>query len=146
MSAYADTGALVSLYVEDIFSSSATRWLGGRGDLALTPLHRAEFANALALGVFRRVWTPAASRAVQSRFHEDQGTGRFELQPWPDDAWLAAAELSHRYSVHLGVRTLDALHVAAALALDCEIFVSFDLRQRRLALAAGLELCPVRQP
>jgi hypothetical protein len=39
-------------------------------------------------------------------------------------------------------RTLDVLHVAAALLLEAKILASFDEQQRRLAASAGLKLLP----
>jgi predicted nucleic acid-binding protein len=42
--------------------------------------------------------------------------------------------------VHLGIRTLDSLHVACALELNVKRFWSFDDRQRKLAKATGLDL------
>ncbi|MGA2250711.1 hypothetical protein [Terracidiphilus sp.] len=42
----------------------------------------------------------------------------------------------------LGVRTLDSLHVACALELGARSFWTFDERQERLAIAAGLNTNP----
>jgi predicted nucleic acid-binding protein len=47
-------------------------------------------------------------------------------------------ELTESLSAQLGCRTLDVLHVAAALVLHATEFVTLDERQRRLAAAAGL--------
>ena len=38
----------------------------------------------------------------------------------------------------LGCRTLDIIHVAAALVLEAKEFVTFDTRQAALAKQAGL--------
>ncbi len=51
----------------------------------------------------------------------------------------------HQFSVHtmeLGCRTLDVLHVACAIQLSPEVFVSFDSRQRALAERVGLRVQP----
>ena len=40
----------------------------------------------------------------------------------------------------LGCRTMDILHVACAIQLSVDQFVSFDNRQKKLAIAAGLTL------
>jgi predicted nucleic acid-binding protein len=40
------------------------------------------------------------------------------------------------------IRTLDVLHVAAALLLEAKILASFDERQRRLAASVGLKVLP----
>ncbi len=44
-----------------------------------------------------------------------------------------------RHGPRLGVRTLDSLHVAAALQLKAEQFWTFDARQAKLAQAEGLK-------
>ncbi len=50
-----------------------------------------------------------------------------------------AAELSERYTPKLGTRSLDVLHVACALELGLGRFLTFDVRQQQLAMAAGLK-------
>lgn len=42
----------------------------------------------------------------------------------------------------LGVRTLDAIHLACALRAGCDTLVSFDTRQRAAAQSLGLEVIP----
>lgn len=59
--------------------------------------------------------------------------------PLPDRALEVCAELALRHAARLGVRTLDTLHVASALELKAEFFWTFDTRQEKLALAAGLK-------
>ena len=46
------------------------------------------------------------------------------------------------YAARYLTRTLDALHVAAALLLEAKTLASFDDRQRRLAASVGLQLLP----
>jgi hypothetical protein len=58
----------------------------------------------------------------------------------PDNAFELCADLGRRYGPKLGVRTLDSLHVACALELRTQRFLTFDDRQRKLAKAAGLNL------
>jgi predicted nucleic acid-binding protein len=53
--------------------------------------------------------------------------------------------LSAEYSGDLGSRSLDLLHVAAALEAGCRTFASFDVRQRRVAESCGLALIPARE-
>ena len=53
-----------------------------------------------------------------------------------------ALALSKRYAAETGCRTLDILHVALALELNAPCFVSFDRRQRRLAMAVRLITLP----
>jgi predicted nucleic acid-binding protein len=54
----------------------------------------------------------------------------------------SALELSERYTVTLGLRTFDILHVATALELEARVLASFDIRQRKLAASVGLKILP----
>jgi predicted nucleic acid-binding protein len=51
-----------------------------------------------------------------------------------------AGEISREHTSTLGCRTLDVLHVATALELGLHAFITFDRRQRELALATGLRV------
>lgn len=144
MIGYADSSFLVSLIVRDAFSPLAIALLDEGAVLLLTPLHRVEVANAVALRVFRREASAGEAMRALRVFEANQATEAFEPREWPGQAWEAAANLSRRYSPRLGVRTLDVLHVAAAISLRAEAFYSFDRRQRRLADGAGLSLRPAR--
>ena len=45
-------------------------------------------------------------------------------------------------SASLGTRSLDLMHVAAAMLLEATAFLSFDHRQRKAAAAEGLGVFP----
>lgn len=51
-----------------------------------------------------------------------------------------AERLSALHSETLGTRSLDILHVAAALVLGLPEFLTFDQRQLALARAAGMRV------
>ena len=93
------------------------------------------------------VWTreidDEAARATRQQLDDN----------WPSYGALkarseSAADLMTRHPL----RTLDAIHVAAALELADEVglesvdFVSFDRRQREAALAEGLRVLPALGP
>ena len=58
---------------------------------------------------------------------------------WAEVHRLAEA-LSQKYTADEGHRLADLLHLATAKYLGSEVFLSFDDRQRRLAVAEGLTL------
>ena len=53
-----------------------------------------------------------------------------------------AERLSASYTKTGGHRALDILHIATALVLEAEEFISFDINQRKLAAAEGLKVKP----
>ncbi len=62
------------------------------------------------------------------------------MSPLADAVYAQARLLISRWTARLGTRTLDILHVAAALTLRADAFHTFDERQRKLAKAAGLRV------
>lgn len=54
-----------------------------------------------------------------------------------------AHELSRKHTEHLGARAIDLLHVASALMLESELFLTTDNRQAQLAKAEGLKVVSV---
>lgn len=142
MIAYADTGFLVSLYGQDDHSAAATDLVKPKPVFLLTSLGETEFRNALQLQVFRKQWTRRQARMVQEEFLQHQAAGIFQMEPLASEVWEKALFLSRRHTARVGTRTLDLLHVAAALLLRPDIFFTFDERQRKLAKAVRLRILP----
>jgi predicted nucleic acid-binding protein len=136
---YADTSFFVSLYLPDRHTSEVERRLSSRPSLWMTPLHVAECTHAIEQHVFRKAITRSEADRVLQRFHEHRSQHLWRESPLPDHALEICAQLAHRHAARLGVRTLDTLHVASALELKAEHFWTFDARQAKLALAAGLK-------
>jgi hypothetical protein len=57
-------------------------------------------------------------------------------------AMTRAGELSDAHTERIGGRAIDLLHVASALALECELFLTADERQGKVASAEGLKMAP----
>ena len=68
----------------------------------------------------------------------------FRREPLSVEVWEKALSLSRRRTARLGTRTLDLLHVAAALVFAPDVFYTFDVRQRTLAHAERLRVRPDR--
>ncbi len=138
---YADTGFLCSLYAPDAHSILAIAMMRRQTvPLAFTWLHQLEFRNALRLRVFRGEITPAQRDASLNLLLADLAGGvlSHSAPPLPD-IMIEAERLSASHSERLGTRSLDILHVAAALVAGCGLFLTFDKRQARLAKAAGMK-------
>ncbi len=144
MLAFADTGFIASLYLEESTSKAADSALGGkRGSLPLTPLVALELRNTFNRAVQRGRITAAQRDALWQDVETDIATGF--LVPTPVASGHLhdkARQLSDRHTPTLGTRTLDLLHVAAALVLESKIFFSFDDRQRKAAASEGLKVKP----
>lgn len=142
MNAYADTAFLCSLHAPDAHTNRVIVWLKRqRQPLAFTGFHRLEFRNALRLRVFRGEITPAQRELSIQAMLSDLAAGVFAhvTAAWPE-VLLEAERLSAGHSETIGTRSLDILHVASALVLGAEQFVTFDTRQGTLARAAGLRV------
>jgi predicted nucleic acid-binding protein len=140
LTAYADSSFFVSLYLADQHSEEASRWLPAGPTLWLTPLHLAEWIHAVEQHVFRGKVSRNEADVVYVRFEEHRKTGLWIEADVPDTAFERCVELARQHVARLGNRTLDTLHVAAALELKAERFWTFDERQAKLARAAGLRI------
>lgn len=141
MSVYADTSFLASLYIPDANSVAAARRMERLPlPVLITPLVELELANAFQLRLFRNEARPAELRAAHAAFRADAQKGVLAMNILPEGAYAEARRLVSRWTARLGTRTLEILHVAAALSLRADAFHTFDERQRKLAKAAGLRI------
>ena len=141
---YADTGFLVTLYRQENTSARAAALMRRQAPpVRLSQLGELEFRNALHLAVFRGELAAGEAALKQRLFEQDLAQGIFAVVPIPSTALFAtAAGLADRHSARLGTRSLDLVHVAAALLLDVGTFLSFDARQRAAAKSEGLKVKP----
>ena len=152
MRIYADTSFLVKLLSKETGSAEAVaeyRRLQ-RPRLFFLPLHALEVENAIRHRAFheRRI-RPAAERAQIIR-ERDAALARVsqhvkrgaleEIALDMDPAFSRACRLSSTYTDRFGARAIDLLHVACALLLESEVFLTSDQRQAALAKAEGLQV------
>ena len=113
------------------------------GPFPLTAFCELELTNAIQLRVSRREIISAQAILALADLHGDLTSGVFHSVPTPGSVYEEALRLARRHSALLGTRTLDILHVAAALKLSLPAFCTFDRRQAQLARATGLAT-PIR--
>jgi hypothetical protein len=144
MVAFADTGFVASLYLQESTSAQArAAILAAPAVLPLTPLVMLELRNAFNRSVQRQRITAAQRDALWQDVEADIASGFLVPTPVaPDELHRKARQLSDRHTPVLGTRTLDLLHLAAALILEAEDFFSFDDRQRKAAASEGLNVKP----
>jgi len=76
---------------------------------------------------------------VYRNFDDDRNLGIWVEVDLPEMTFKTCVELAFRHVGRLGTRTLDTLHVSAALELKADSFLTFDARQAKLAEAVGLK-------
>lgn len=146
VSTFFDSSVLAAFYLAEPHSAAARRAVTRVPVVPYTPLHHLEVRNAFRLLVGWKRMTARQLAAVLSRLEEDIAAGRLARTPLDLDAIFSRAEeLSERHSRRLLTRSLDVLHVAAALELSCPRFVTLDTRQSRLAAACGLKVVNLRR-
>jgi hypothetical protein len=145
---YFDTSALVKRYVPEVGSAWVAEIVGS--GTPKQPLHNISIAKiglvevAAALSKRRRAGeiSPEASRVLYARFLRDSAE-HYRLIELTDELCHFAARLTQRTSV----RSYDAVHLAAALALNKQlklfhlppmVFVSADRQLCQTAQAEGL--------
>jgi predicted nucleic acid-binding protein len=139
LSIYADTSFFVSLYLPDRHSEEAERRMASKARIWFGPLHRAEWMHAMSQHVFREEISAAEARRVQAELQRDLASGLWLKVDLPESVWDTCVELARRHGSRVGMRTLDSLHVCAALELAAKAFWTFDERQAKLAAAVGLQ-------
>ena len=155
MRAYADTSFVVALLGPGAGTGEAVdayRRLR-KPPLLFTRFHEAEVMNALRLRVFiegreggagRRAVVRREQAAALSRLKHYHTLGVLRRAAVEWDAVLdRVMELSEAHTERVGCRTLDVIHVAAALLLESEVFLTGDARQARVAEAEGLKVVKV---
>jgi hypothetical protein len=109
----------------------------------LWPLGELELHNAFQLFISHGEIDAPAAILKQQLFADDLAKGVFAILPVPAATlYPKAIGLANRHSATLGTRSLDLMHVAAALILEADLFLSFDERQRKSAEAEGLAVGP----
>lgn len=145
---YADNSFLCSIYRVQDHSAAANRLRQGIGEpLHFTNLLEFEFLQAIELQVWlhSRDKTTGYSRREADRmisdWEKDIATGINRLVSFDMNAVLRhSRSLSGQTTAKGGHRTLDIFHVATAVHLGASRFLTFDVRQRALAIHAGLEV------
>jgi predicted nucleic acid-binding protein len=139
---YFDTGVLLKLYLPEPRASEAVAFVSASpGKPPVNHLHELEMRSALRQKAGRGELTQMECDALITQLESDLTIGVHErvTVSWPD-VFATAEALSAAHGSGTLCRSLDTLHVALALELGATEFCSFDLRQSRMAAAAGLDV------
>ena len=140
MSLYYDSVVLVKLYVREDFSDAVARFLAERREaVVINDLHDIEMRNALRLKRFREEVDDEQLAASMAMLANDLAARRL-IRAGVDwqSVFAEAKRLSAATTTDTGVRTIDLLHVAAALIRGATGLVSLNHRQRAAARLASL--------
>jgi len=105
----------------------------------LTPLHRAEWAHAVARRLFQRDISVSEAQTIYDSFERDREARLWVEVGLPEMAFERCIQLARQQATRVGMATFDTLHVASALELGAQRFWTFDGRQAKLARAVGLK-------
>jgi len=142
---YADSGFVVSLYLTTEGTSAQARKEVKRASkpILLSPLSLLEIRNALNCGINRGEITSEQRDAVLAEIDEQIEKGFFRLVDASQSSiYTKAQELSNKHTPTTAMRSLDLMHLAAALLSGARKFLTFDKRQAKAAIAEGLAVKP----
>lgn len=142
---YADSGFVVSLYLTTEGTSAQARNQGKRASrpILLSPLSLLEIRNALNFGIHRGEITSDQRDAVLAEIEAQIEKGFFRLvDASRSRIYSKAQELSNKHTPEAATRSLDLMHLAAALLSGARTFLTFDKRQAKAASAEGLVVKP----
>ena len=140
---YLDTSALLKLYIREPDSETIQAYVMAQDDpLPVWELQQVELINAFRLKVF---WGDIESRQADRMielFEQRMRRGQYFFPDIDRSELMTTFRVLSQETPRIGCRTMDILHVACALQLAPQQFISFDDRQRRLAEHAHLTVLP----
>jgi predicted nucleic acid-binding protein len=150
MIVYADTSFLCALYREQDNSQQADAFFRNLTQpLPVTALVLFEFRQSIRWQTFlnrkdaSKGFGAAEGAQMLADLEDDLSDARLRVAPVDWAKVISAAEhLSARHTSKGGHRGFGILHIATALELGAEEFLTFDARQSALAMAAKLRVKP----
>lgn len=106
-----------------------------------TPWHRVEVFNIFRQAEYQKVILPGEARDMIRVLEQEIHFGYWaHIEFAWTEAVRTACELGAEFSLRRGVRSMDLFHVAIAIEVAADAFLSFDQDQNDLASAAGFVL------
>jgi predicted nucleic acid-binding protein len=136
---YLDTSALAKWYLNEPRSEDFEAFIREQPAAAISRLTVVELRCLLARRRRARELTKAIESRVFARFEKDIGAGFLRVHPVADEHFIAALALIGSLR-RLPVRTLDALHLAIALATRCRRLATADRTMAAAGKAVGLAI------
>lgn len=137
--AFLDTSALAKWYLNEAGAERFVRFLQRTTARAVSRLALVEIRSLLGRRRRAREITAQSERLVLRAVEGDVAAGFLEVHPLDDLQAVRAAELMTRLR-RRPLRTLDALHLAAAEGVGYPVFATADRVQAGAARAIGLRV------
>ena len=150
MIAFPDTSFLCALHVrQDNSPAAAAHFAAMPEALSVSGLLLYEFRQSVRFQVWlhsrdkSRGYPQDVADTALAKLEMNLNSGALVMATvdWPDVHRLAET-LSKRHTIAGGHRSFDILHVATALHLGAREFLTFDVNQRKLAIAEKLKVKP----
>lgn len=141
---FVDTSALAKLYVAEPDSDSFEAWFADAMPVAISLLATVEMASVLRKHVRTGRLALRDVAAIETDFQGDIAAGCLTVVDLPASTFHLARSLVATHSER-GLRTLDALQLAAALQSGATTFVTADGKLAAAAAASGLHVVPFGQ-
>ena len=99
-----------------------------------------ELSDVEMVSAFYRKLPQSQASATLTIYMGDKSLGVYRQLLTDSAVFALAGTLAEQYSGSLGLRSLDALHLAVALKHQVDTFATFDKRLLQAAQAAGLQV------
>jgi predicted nucleic acid-binding protein len=143
---YWDTSALVKLYVAETDSDDYLNLAAQAPTIpAVSDLVRVELLAALHRKELKGELPAGHASLLHAQFVTEVEGGAMQILPVGPGSFREAERVlrtAYASQPPTPIRTLDALHVAMAVAENADALVSADTRQRNVAALAGMTLLP----
>jgi len=148
MKVFPDTSFLCSLYRLQVHSQTADAFMNQlSGALPISSLLTLEFRQSVRLQSYlfnqdrSKGFPDQIGTQILRDFQADLARGilKMEVIDWPE-VHRIGEDLSHKHTLAAGHRLADLLHVATALHLATDEFLTFDARQKCLAESEGMRV------
>lgn len=138
---YLDTSAWLKLYIRETGSNEVQKVLSSQSEpLPLWEIQEMELRNALRLKVFWGDISQSDSDHQVELLEDRKRKGQYVYPRFDRVSLFNRVRALTDLTPKSGCRTMDILHVACAIEIQAEQFVSYDLRQIQLAKQAGLRV------
>jgi len=145
MELFVDTSALVKYYYPERGSEEVEVLLLAAERVFVSRLSIVEMASALAKKQRGGMIGEQAERRIWNAFQSDLRSDRVASVPLDEGLAAHASALVRDLGAREGLRTLDALQLAAAMTRRQALFLSADQRLTKIAALIGLGTPPLKE-